>query len=211
VTSDDGRATRWQQLARRGAGANYAHTYAARFRAMAEHGEDIHGEAAFVTNLLDPPARVLDAGCGTGRIAVHLAGLGYSLVGIDVDDTMLEVARAEAPDLDWREADLASFDLGERFDLVLLAGNIVPLLEPGTLPAVAERLAAHVAAGGLVVCGFGLDAAHLPAGCPVTPLAEFDEAMAAAGLRLEERYAGWDGSTYEPDGGYAVAVHRPTG
>ena len=204
-----GGTTRWQQLARRGAGADYAQTYAARFRAMAERGEDIHGEAAFVTALLDPPARVLDAGCGTGRIGVRLHELGYAVVGVDVDDTMLDVARAEAPDLDWRQADLASFDLGERFDLVLLAGNIVPLLEPGTLASVAARLAAHVAPGGRVVCGFGLDAAHLPPGCPVTPLADFDDAMTAAGLSLESRWSGWDRVPFDPSAGYVVAVHRP--
>ena len=211
MSSSPGPTTRWQEIARRGAGPDYARTYAERFRAMAARGEDIHGEAAFATAMVGPPARVLDAGCGTGRIAVHLADLGYSVVGVDVDAGMLEVARTEAPGLDWRQADLASFDLGRRFDLVLLAGNIVPLLEPGTLPAVAERLAAHVAAGGRVVCGFGLDAAHLPAGCPVTPLADFDDAMTSAGLRLEARYAGWDGSPYEPGGGYVVAVHRPAG
>jgi len=204
-----GGTTRWQQLARRGAGEDYAQTYAARFRAMAERGEDIHGEAAFVTALLDPPARVLDAGCGTGRIGVRLHELGYAVVGVDVDDTMLDVARAEAPDLDWRQADLASFDLGERFDLVLLAGNIVPLLEPGTLASVAARLAAHVAPGGRVVCGFGLDAAHLPPGCPVTPLADFDDAMTAAGLSLESRFSGWDRVPFDPSAGYVVAVHRP--
>jgi len=204
-----GGTTRWQQLARRGAGEDYAQTYAARFRAMAERGEDIHGEAAFVTALLDPPARVLDAGCGTGRIGVRLHELGYAVVGVDVDDTMLDVARAEAPDLDWRQADLASFDLGERFDLVLLAGNIVPLLEPGTLASVAARLAAHVAPGGRVVCGFGLDAAHLPPGCPVTPLADFDDAMTAAGLSLESRWSGWDRVPFDPSAGYVVAVHRP--
>ena len=204
-----GGTTRWQQLARRGAGEDYAQTYAARFRAMAERGEDIHGEAAFVTALVDPPARVLDAGCGTGRIGVRLHELGYAVVGVDVDDTMLDVARAEAPDLDWRQADLASFDLGERFDLVLLAGNIVPLLEPGTLASVAARLAAHVAPGGRVVCGFGLDAAHLPPGCPVTPLADFDDAMTAAGLSLESRWSGWDRVPFDPSAGYVVAVHRP--
>ena len=203
------RPTRWQEIARRGAGPDYARTYAERFRAMAARGEDIHGEAAFVTGLVDPPARVLDAGCGTGRIAVRLDELGYAVVGADVDEAMLEVARAEAPGLDWRQADLASFELGERFDVVLLAGNIVPLLEPGTLAAVAGRLAAHVAPGGRVVCGFGLDAAHLPPGCPVTPLAEFEEAMAAAGLVVRDRYAGWDGAPFDAAGGYVVAVHTP--
>ena len=203
--------TRWQEVARRTAGDDYARAYAARFRALAARGEDVHGEAGFVRALVDPPARVLDAGCGTGRIGVRLDELGYAVVGVDVDPTMLAVAREDAPDLDWRVADLATFDLGERFDVVLLAGNIVPLLEPGTLPSVAARLAAHVAPDGRVVCGFGFDAAHLPAGCPATPLADFDDAMVAAGLRLEARYGGWDGAAYEPDGGYVVAVHRPVG
>ncbi|MEI5673148.1 MULTISPECIES: class I SAM-dependent methyltransferase [unclassified Nocardioides] len=199
-------STLWQRIAQAQAGADYATTYAARFRRLAERGQDVHGEAALVTQLVDPPARVLDAGCGTGRIAVRLTELGYDVVGVDVDASMLAVARAEAPALDWREADLATLDLGENFDLVLLAGNIVPLLEPGTLAAVAERLAAHTAPGGRVVCGFGLDAAHLPGDCPVTPLAEVDAAFAAAGLGVGDRLATWDGDAYD-GGGYVVTLH----
>lgn len=152
---------------------------------------------------------MLDAGCGTGRIAVRLAELGYAVVGVDVDLEMLAVARADAPGLDWREADLATLDLGERFDLVLLAGNILPLLEPGTLGAVCARLAAHVGPGGRVVCGFGLDEEHLPAGCPVTPLDDVEAAMTAAGLRRTDALAGWDGAPFEPGGGYVVTVHVP--
>lgn len=199
--------TRWQELARRAAGTDYARTYAQRFRAMAARGEDIHGEATFVTGLVEPPARVLDAGCGTGRIAVRLDELGYAVVGVDVDPTMLEVARAEAPELDWRLGDLATFDLGETFDLVLLAGNIIPLLEPGTLGPVCSRLAAHVAPGGLLVCGFGLDAGHLPDGCPVTPLAEVESSMRAAGLEPVERFSSWDRVAFAESEGYVVAVH----
>lgn len=199
--------TRWQELARRVAGTDYAQTYAERFRAMAARGEDIHGEATFAIGLVAPPARVLDAGCGTGRIAVRLDELGYAVVGVDVDPTMLDVARAEASGLDWRLGDLATFELGEAFDLVLLAGNIIPLLEPGTLESVCSRLAAHVSPGGRLVCGFGLDAAHLPDGCPVTPLVDVDAAMEAAGLEPVERFSSWERAAFDDAAGYVVTVH----
>jgi SAM-dependent methyltransferase len=201
-------STRWERIARQQAGADYATTYADRFRRLAADGQDVHGEAALVQRLVAPPARVLDAGCGTGRIAVRLDELGYAVVGVDVDASMLAVARAEAPGLDWRHGDLATLRLGETFDLVLLAGNIVPLLEPGTLTVVAERLAAHAApVGGRVVCGFGLDAAHLPGDCPVTPLADVDAAFAAAGLTRTAAYSTWQGAPRD-DGGYVVTVHE---
>jgi len=203
-------STRWERIARETVGPDYATTYAERFRAMAARGQDVHGEAALVAQLVRPPARVLDAGCGTGRIAVRLDELGYDVVGVDVDVAMLAVARAEAPGLDWRVGDLATLDLGRTFDLVLLAGNIVPLLEPGTLVAAAARLAAHTAPGGRVVCGFGLDADHLPGDCPVTPLAEVDAAFAAAGLDAGERFSTWAGADYD-GGGYVVTVHGRSG
>lgn len=199
--------TRWERIARETVGEGYATTYAERFRAMAARGQDIHGEATFVTGLRAAPARVLDAGCGTGRIAVRLDELGYDVVGVDVDASMLHVARAEAPGLDWRLGDLAALDLDETFDLVLVAGNTIPLLEPGTLTAACTRLAAHVDPGGHLVCGFGLDAAHLPGDCPPTPLAEVDAAMAAAGLVAVDRFGTWAGDAFVEAGGYVVTVH----
>ena len=198
--------TRWERIARQGAGDDYAEKYAARFRAMAERGEDVHGEAAFVATLVPAPARVLDAGCGTGRVAVRLHELGYDVVGVDVDRAMLDQARAAAPRLDWRVGDLATFDLGETFDVVLVAGNTIPLLEPGTLTAACARLAAHTAAGGAMVAGFGLDADHLPGDCPVTPLVDVDAAMRAAGLEQGERYGTWARGPVED--GYVVATYR---
>src|SRR3954467_1923876 len=96
---------RSQEIARDTGGAHYARRYAERFRAMAARGDDVHGEATFVTGLAEPPARVLDAGCGTGRVAIRLAGLGYAVVGVDLDASMLREARAEAPVLDWRVGD----------------------------------------------------------------------------------------------------------
>ena len=43
----------------------------------------------------------------------------------------------------------------------------------------------------------------------LTPMAEFEEAMAAAGLVVRDRYAGWDGAPFDAAGGYVVAVHTP--
>ncbi|MDQ0943897.1 SAM-dependent methyltransferase [Streptomyces sp. V1I1] len=124
-----------------------------------------HAEAAFCAALLKPAARILDAGCGTGRIAIRLAELGHHCTGVDVDSSMLAVARRDAPVQDWLLGDLAgldALDLNPGFDLALAAGNVIPLLAPGTEPTVIRQLAATLRPGGLLVTGTGLDAAHLP-------------------------------------------------
>lgn len=200
--------TRWQQIARDTVGADYAEQYAARFRAMAARGEDVHGEATFLAAMVDRPARVLDAGCGTGRVAIRLAELGYSVIGVDVDASMLLQAREEAPELDWRVGDLADLDTGQVFDVVLVAGNTIPLLEPGTLDSTAQHLAAQLDVSGLLVCGFGLDDAHLPRGCPATPLADVEAAFAAAGLEPLARFSTWGRAPYDEKCGYVVTVDR---
>ena len=197
----------WRDVARRAGGVDYAARYAARFDELAAAGEDIHGEATYVAALLGPGARVLDAGCGTGRVAERLHELGYEVTGVDVDETMVAVASARCPSVDWHVGDLAAIALPGVFDLIVAAGNVVPFIAVEELPAVARRLADHLAAGGLLVTGFGLEQSQLPPGAPVVPLAAYDEACAAAGLVLERRHSGWDGSEYD-EGGYAVSVHR---
>ncbi|TDQ47372.1 methyltransferase family protein [Actinomycetospora succinea] len=188
--------------------------YAARFAALEEQGEDLHGEARRVHALLDGrPSDVLDAGCGTGRVAIHLARLGHRVTGADLDASMLAEARAAAPELDWRLADLADpLHLDHPLDAVVAAGNLWPLLTPGTHAAVVAHLAGHLRPGGLLVAGFGLDADHvpftLPDDVPFPGLDDYDAACAAAGLDLQVRTADWDGAEPYDGGGYAVSVHR---
>ena len=198
--------TLWERVARETVGEDYATAYADRFRRAAERGEDVHGEASLVAALVAAPARVLDAGCGTGRIAVRLHELGYDVVGCDVDASMIDVARREAPDLDWRVADLATLELHDTFDVVLVAGNVIPFLEPGSLAAAARSLALHLAPGGRLLCGFGLDAAHVPPGCPLVELVDVDDAMAAAGLEVGARWSTWDRQPWD-EGGYVVVSY----
>ncbi|MFD7746361.1 class I SAM-dependent methyltransferase [Streptomyces sp. NPDC059698] len=201
-----GQRDRWAELT----GGQAGEEYAQRFARLAASGHDVHGEATFCATLAPPAAKVLDAGCGTGRIAIRLAELGHHCTGVDVDSSMLAVARREAPEQEWLLGDLAQLDalgLDTDFDLVLAAGNVIPLLAPGTGETVVGHLAAALRPGGLLVTGMGLDAAHLPlTEAPVT-LTEFDEWCDRAGLVLRQRYATWSGDPYHEGGGYAVSVH----
>jgi SAM-dependent methyltransferase len=200
--------TRWSRI-----GEVSGEEYAARFADLARAGKDLHGEARFCAGLVDRRALVLDAGCGTGRVAIHLDELGFHPVGVDLDESMLAVARREAPHLPWFRADLsrltgADLDGAVDFDLVVMAGNVVPLLADGTLARTVAAMRDLLAPCGLLVAGFGLDTAHLPPGCPVTPIEEYDEACGAAGLLLRQRYSTWDGAPFEKSAGYAVSVHE---
>lgn len=70
---------------------------------------------------------VLDAGCGTGENALHVASLGLQVLGVDVAETALAIAREKAADRGI-EAEFATADalnlehLGRRFDTVLDCG-----------------------------------------------------------------------------------------
>jgi SAM-dependent methyltransferase len=70
---------------------------------------------------------VLDAGCGTGENTLHVAGLGLSVLGVDVAETALAIARQKAGergiDVEFAAADaLQLARLGRRFDTVLDCG-----------------------------------------------------------------------------------------
>jgi SAM-dependent methyltransferase len=197
--------TRWSEVS---GGLAAATAYQQRFDDLAAR-IDIHGEAAFVESLVPPPARILDAGCGTGRVATQLTSLGYTCVGVDADPDMIAVAEQRDALTRWVRQDISRLQLrSQAFDVVVLAGNVIPLLAPGTLLRAVERLAAHLRLGGLLVAGFGLDAAHLPQGCPVTPLADYDLACATTGLSFLRRYSTWDRESWHPGSGYAVSVHH---
>ena len=175
--------------------------YQARFDELAASGTDVHGEATFVRSY--GPASVLDAGCGTGRVAVELARHGIEVVGVDADASMLATARRLAPNITWVQADLTELDLGRTFDLVVMAGN-VPLFTPaGTEAALVAGVARHVAHGGVLVAGFSLDRGYTAA--------TYDEHAAGAGLTLAERFSTWARGPWAPGDDYAVSVHRRAG
>jgi len=190
-------STRWQ-----GVGAPRGDDYDERWRRLAAVGHNVHGEADLVEQLLPDSGgtSVLDAGCGTGRVAVELARRGFSVVGVDADSGMLEAARAKAPDLTWLHADLARVELGATFDLAVLAGNVMIFLAPGSEGRVLQALTASLVPDGLLVSGFSIRPHRLQ-------LSEYDRLAQEAGLMPVARWATWDREPFT-DGDYAVSVHR---
>ncbi len=175
--------------------------YQRRFDALAASGEDMHGEARFVLSY--SPASVLDAGCGTGRVAIELHRRGVEVVGVDQNPSMLRTARERAPRIAWIEEDLTELDLGRTFDVVVMAGNVPLFAAPGTQPALVERTAAHLGPGGLFVAGFSTDWSDRPYRAD-----EHEELCAAAGLIPLTRYGTWDRDEWTSTSTYAVCVAR---
>ena len=172
--------------------------YQRRFDDLAARGVDVHGEADFVGRY--EPRTVLDAGCGSGRVAIELARRGMTVTGVDADASMIAAARARAPEIDWHHADLTDFDLDARFDVVVMAGNVPLFTPPGTRSALVAGCARHVGSGGRLIAGFQLDRGY--------DLAAYDADTAVAGLALAERFATWDAEPFDDGrGDYAVSVH----
>jgi SAM-dependent methyltransferase len=186
-------------------GPGHAQWYIERFRRMAAEGMDLGGEARLLDAMLMRRSRVLDAGCGPGRVGADLAARGHVVVGVDVDRELIEAARIDHPGPTWLVADLAVLDLAaegvpEPFDAAVCAGNVMAFLAPGTEGDVLVHIAAHVRDDGFIVVGFGLDRGYA--------LADFDSHAAVAGLVLEHRFATWDLRPWRDDAPFAVTVLR---
>ncbi|MFE9186642.1 MULTISPECIES: class I SAM-dependent methyltransferase [Micromonospora] len=186
-------------------GPEHSQWYVDRFRRLAAEGADLAGEARLLDAMVPPRARVLDAGCGTGRVGAALHDRGHTVVGVDADPVLVEAAGVDHPGPRWLVGDLAELDLAaagepEPFDAAVLAGNVMAFVAPGTEQRVLGRVAAHVRPDGVVVVGFGTDRGYR--------LADFDADAVAAGLRLEHRFATWDLRPWRDDADFAVTVLR---
>ena len=175
--------------------------YDQRWADLAASGASVHGEADLVAAVTEIPGPVLDAGCGTGRVAIELARRGYETAGVDVDPALLERARAKAPELPWHRGDLATLAPGELsgpFATAVLAGNVMIFVAAGTEGAVLANVASRLRPGGLVVAGFQLGGR--------LPLETYDALAAAAGLVPVARHSTWDRAPFVAGGDYVVTV-----
>ncbi len=180
---------------------NHSAAYVQRFRDLAAGGMDIVGEARLVDAMLPRGARVLDAGCGPGRVGGHLASVGHDVVGVDVDPVLIAAAEQDHPGPRWLVGDLAELDLPDRFDVVVCAGNVVTFLAPSTRVEVLRRFRAHLAEGGRAVVGFGAGRDY--------DFAVFLADARAAGLEPDLLLSSWHLHPFTAQSDFLVAVLRP--
>ncbi len=193
--------SRWIELTK--SNPDHSNWYIERFRAMEQAGDDLAGEARLIDAMAARGSRILDAGCGPGRVGGYLSELGHHVVGVDVDPVLIAAAEQDHPGPRWIVGDLAELDLASHgitdgFDLIVSAGNVMTFLAPTTRRAVLERLRHHLADGGRLVTGFGSGRGY-----------EFDDFFAdaeASGLEVDLKLATWDVQPFTDDSDFLVAV-----
>ena len=183
----------------------HSQEYAASLHQMALDGQDLEGEARLLDAIIAPGSRVLDAGCGQGRIAAALHRRGHVVIGVDIDPVLVSEARKVNPGPTYLLADLSSLDLeshghADPMDAVVCAGNVITFVAPGSEVATLRSLRRHLAPGGICVVGFQVER---------YALADFDRDLAEAGFVLEQRFATWDLRPWSANADFAVSFLRP--
>jgi SAM-dependent methyltransferase len=167
----------------------------------------------------ESPGAILDLGCGTGRVALHLARHGHEVYGVDIAPELVAVAReraeAEGLPVHVEHADVRRLDLGCRFGLAIAPMQFVQMI--GDEAARAEflhRVAVHLDSGGrlaaAILDGMPEDLTGAPA--PLPDIREVDGRVysslpadvIADGPRLELRRLRQE---VAPDGTMAESEH----
>lgn len=184
-----------------------------RFRTMRAEGKDIAGEARFVDALVPRQARIFDAGCGSGRTGGPLSELGHTVLGVDVDATLIDAAREDFPAATWVAGDLAELESGAlraqlgvdepagSFDAVVAAGNVMPFLAPSTRQTVLSALRRLLKPGGRFALGFGAGRGY--------SFGDFFGDVADTGWHVDATFRGWNLLPFTPGSEFLVALLSP--
>lgn len=190
----------------------HSRNYAARWRQFAAEGKDIVGEARLIDAMAQRSSRILDAGCGTGRIGGYLHNAGHHVTGVDVDPYLIDVARQDFPEATWEVGDLAAegsiptSGMGDgTFDLIVCAGNVVGFLAPEEREPALRNLYQALAKptqeslSGRCLIGFGAGRGLL--------FPQFLEIAQEVGFHVDSLHSTWDLRPFDPQtSNFLVAI-----
>lgn len=184
------------------ANPDHSQWYAQRWRDIEAQGMDIDGEARTIDAMAQRNSRILDAGAGTGRVGGYLLNAGHTVVGVDIDEYLVEIAKQDHPHGQWHVGELGSFELEKvsetNFDIIFSCGNVMAMLRPEDRVVTLKRFASYLADGGRAIIGYAAGRGY--------EFSDFFADAAEAGLAVQARFGTWQLEPYEEDGGFLVAV-----
>lgn len=179
----------------------HSQNYARRWENIQAQGTDIYGEARLIDAIAPRAARILDVGCGQGRLSGYLHQCGHEITGIDLDAFLLDVARSHHPEVSFAQVDLGVDPIpGAPYELAFSAGNVLPFIPDEQREAAVTSVVAALSDTGRFVAGFGLDRGY--------SWDAFVAHVEAAGAQIEHRFSSWDLQPPEQDPNFVVAFVR---
>ena len=168
----------------------HSHNFARKWKTLRAQGKDIDGEARLIDAMSERHSRVLDAGCGSGRLGGELAKRGHTVLGVDVDPILIEHAVDDYPEARWEVGDLSEEEIPE--------GNVMTFIAIEGREAALRNVFNALRPGGRFVVGFGEGRGW-----------GFDDCLdlaRAVGYRVDFIFASWDMKVFKENSTFMVAV-----
>ncbi|AKE41185.1 SAM-dependent methyltransferase [Corynebacterium kutscheri] len=189
----------WKEIT--AADPQHSINYARRWDFFLAQGQDIYGEARLIDAMAARGSRILDAGCGQGRLSGYLSQQGHIVVGSDLDPVLIDIAREKFPEATFYVGDLVEDPIAEDgFDIALCAGQVLTFLELDTVPQALRHIFDSLRSGGRAVIGFGAGRG--------LPFGYFFQAAEQVGFIRENVFSSWELAPFDESSSFLVAVLR---
>lgn len=182
-----------------------AEKYTEDFQFVHKYGED-------VLSLLNIKKgdRVVDLGCGNGKLSVKLKEMGADVLGIDGSEEMLAIARDNYNDINFQHADAVDFQLDKKADAIF-SNAVFHWIDEYNQPKLLNNISRNLKKSGQLVCEFG------GKGCAETIHSELEKIFSSKGLIYRRTFYFPTIGEYAPiiekfgmQVRYAILFDRPT-
>lgn len=167
---------------------------------------------------------VLELGCGTGRVTIPMAQAGADVTGLDSAPAMLDIARAKAEragvEIEWVEGDMAGFEIGARFGLVVIPfRSFLHLTTDDEQKQCLASIHRHLLPDGRLALNFYMPPGGMSNGSRVSKVyramrlrdvsrREMEELLHGAGFDIEALYGWFDGRDFDRESSEMVWIAR---